>query len=441
MDSTNSRRRSPQRNRPVALLVALTLATAGFGFVRPVEGASPELHVCPGCAFTTVHEALERAPAGATVTVHSGYYPEGSLQISKPVTLRGNGYPILDGLGKGHIFYVTAPDVHIQGLTLYRTGVSSVTEFAAIRFHEIHRCSVRDNVILGATYGIYLERSRDCAIERNRIIGQSRSEVSGGNGIHLWYSQEMSIEGNQVEGHRDGLYMEFSENLRIRKNTFEKNIRYGMHFMFSHHNHFHNNVFRKNTTGVAVMYSHDIDVKGNIFLRSWGGAFYGLLLKEISDSYIQGNLIEGNTNGILLDSSNRNLIQGNSFRMNGWAIDVYGNNYGNRITGNSFVGNHFDITTNSRRSENTYDGNYWDRHHGYDGDGDGAGDVPYRPMSVFALWVNRNSELAILMNSPVVDFLEAAERVFPVITPDNMEDGRPLMKNPVRREDIVNANP
>lgn len=191
---------------------------------------------------------------------------------------------------------------------------------------------------------------------------------------------------------------------------------------------------RRNSTGVAIMYSHNIEVSENKFERSWGGAFYGILLKDISDSRIEGNIIEGNTTGVLLDSSNRNTISRNIFRDNGWALDAYGNNYGNVVTGNSFLGNHFDVTTNSRRSENTYEGNYWDRHRGYDMDGDGYGDVVYRPMSVFALWVNRNSELAILMNSPVVDFLEAAERVFPVITPDNMLDARPLMQDPNTRD-------
>lgn len=403
----------------------------------PVSGLradTTELDVCSDCNYRTVSEAVQQAVPGSVIVVHAGYYPEGTIEIDKSITIRGEGQPIIDGLGQGHIFWAHANGVVIESLVLFNSGRSNVSEFAGIRLLESKDCIFRKNLIVAATYGIYLERSSHCQIVDNRIVGESLSEVAGGNGIHLWYSTDTHIEGNTVQGHRDGLYMEFSDRLDIRNNTFRGNVRYGMHFMFSHFNHFRGNTFERNSTGVAIMYSHNIEVSENKFERSWGGAFYGILLKDISDSRIEGNIIEGNTTGVLLDSSNRNTISRNIFRDNGWAVDAYGNNYGNVVTGNSFLGNHFDVTTNSRRSENTYEGNYWDRHRGYDMDGDGYGDVVYRPMSVFALWVNRNSELAILMNSPVVDFLEAAERVFPVITPDNMLDARPLMQDPNTRD-------
>ena len=38
---------------------------------------------------------------------------------------------------------------------------------------------------------------------------------------------------------------------------------------------------------------------------------------------------------------------------------------------------------------NTFDGNYWDRYEGYDLNRDGVGDVPFRPVSLYAVVVER----------------------------------------------------
>ena len=46
------------------------------------------------------------------------------------------------------------------------------------------------------------------------------------------------IENNHIQGHRDGIYFEFVTESIIRKNLSEKNIRYGLHFMFSHNDHY-----------------------------------------------------------------------------------------------------------------------------------------------------------------------------------------------------------
>jgi nitrous oxidase accessory protein len=59
---------------------------------------------------------------------------------------------------------------------------------------------------------------------------------------------------------------------------------------------------------------------------------------------------------------------------------------------------------------------------------DGIGDIPFRPMKIFSLWVGRYPELVALLQSPVIEFLEVAERIFPVLTPKTMQDQNPRMK-------------
>src|SRR5207249_3936943 len=92
------------------------------------------------------------------------------------------------------------------------------------------------------------------------------------------------IMHDQVKGHRDGIYFEFSHHCLVSENTSTDNMRYGLHFMFSDGNTYENNRFKHNGSGVAVMYSKNITMRGNTFESNWGGAAYGLLLKNINNS-------------------------------------------------------------------------------------------------------------------------------------------------------------
>lgn len=282
------------------------------------------------------------------------------------------------------------------------------------------------------TYGIYLARTDGCRIDRNLVSGNAENEVGGGNGLHLWNANNIQMRHNTVRRHRDGFYFEFAGGLDIRDNASLENIRYGMHFMFSSGNEFHHNRFSDNGTGVALMYSKELKMTGNIFSDNWGQAVYGLLAKNINDSDISGNLFRKNTVAIFMDESNRNSFRDNDFLDNGYAARVLGNCEENSFSGNNFINNFFEISTNSRDSLNSFRDNYWSGARRFDLDRDGYGDTPYRPVRVFGYWIARYPALVVLLRSPVVDFLELAEKAFPVITPASLFDTRPRM-NPWER--------
>jgi nitrous oxidase accessory protein len=75
--------------------------------------------------------------------------------------------------------------------------------------------------------------------------------------------------------------------------------------MFSHSDHYISNIFRNNGAGVAVMYSKKVRMERNHFEENWGAAAYGILLKEITDSYIGNNVFLKNTVGIHMEGSSR----------------------------------------------------------------------------------------------------------------------------------------
>src|SRR6185503_1849288 len=188
------------------------------------------------------------------------------------------------------------------------------------------------------------------------------------------------------------------------------------------------NTFRHNGSGVAVMYTKRVRMTGNRFEDNWGAAAYGLLLKEISDATLERNVFAHNTVGLFADGANRLQAIHNDFRRNGWAVRLDASTLDGRFRSNNFIGNSFDVSTNSREPSTTFTGNYWDGYRGYDLDRNGVGDVPHRPVRLFSVIVEHQSPALILMRSAFVELLENAERALPSITPNALVDSTPAMR-------------
>lgn len=383
-----------------------------------------------GSSVPTLAVALALARAGDTIVIEPGRYRESAIVVDKPVTIIGRGNPVIEGAGNHTVIRVTADGVVIAGLIVAHVEPSNVEDRAAIRLDSVRACSIRGNEVRDAFFGIYGAAISDCRITDNRLVGPGRTEQESGNAIHLWSSREVVVERNQVEGYRDGLYLEFVTQSRLTENTSRANRRYGLHFMFSDSCRYERNVFAGNGAGVAVMYSKRVTMIGNRFERNRGQAAYGLLLKDISDSRLENNVFDANTIGFYLEGANRVTAVGNRFTSNGWAIRVLANSEDNRFEGNVFIGNAFDVATNSRQSTSRFAANYWDRYQGYDLDRDGFGDAPFRPVRLFSLVVEQNEPSLVLLRSPFVDLLDAAERLLPILTPETLVDPTPLLRPP-----------
>ena len=77
-------------------------------------------------------------------------------------------------------------------------------------------------------------------------------------------------------------------------------------------------------------------------------------------------------------------------------------------------------------------GNSWGQYRGYDADGDGIGDVPYRVEDAMDALVRRNALIQTFLYTPAHLALEAAARMFPLYRqPPVLVDERPLMTPPV----------
>ncbi|MCW5517180.1 nitrous oxide reductase family maturation protein NosD [Muriicola sp. Z0-33] len=386
------------------------------------------IEVCYSCEVASVKEAIAMASDYDTVLVKKGTYKEYNLVIDKPMTLLGKGYPVIDGEDKGEIITITSDGVTVDGLFIINVGTSYTSDYAAIRVIKSKNFLIQNVVLEKLFFGIYLEKSQHGKVYNNKIVGDAVEEFNSGNGIQLWYCQYVDIDGNIVQHVRDGIYLEFSDNINISNNRSSDNVRYGLHFMFSNNDTYQNNVFENNGAGVAVMFSKEIKMIDNIFRKNWGPTSYGLLLKEINDAEIRGNTFEDNTTGITVEGTNRVRYEKNDFINNGWALKVRGACYGNIVINNNFLYNSFDVSYNSKLNDNVFDQNFWSSYTGYDLDKNGIGDVPYRPVKLFSYIVNRTPETIIMLRSLFMDIIDFSEKVSPVFTPDKLIDANPLMK-------------
>ncbi len=390
--------------------------------------ATDTLVVSPVGPYRSIGAAVAAAPPHAVVVVRAGVYREPTIVITRPLTLQGSAGAVVDGEGSRQLVRVSADSVVIRGMTLRNVGTSYIDDRAAITVEDASHCVIEDNRIENAFFGIYLASSAGCRIERNVLRGLNERETASGNAIHLWYSRDVLVRGNDMSGHRDGIYFEFVEDSRVEDNRAEGNLRYGLHFMFSDRCEYRRNVFRANGAGIAVMYTKNVVMEDNVFDRNRGTAAFGLLLKDITDSHLVNNTFTENSIAVMAEGMNRTRIEANRFERNGWAIKLMANSEDNHFTRNEFDGNAFDVATNSRQNFSTFRENWWDRYGGYDLDHDGYGDVPFRPVRLFSLVVERNAPALVLLRSLFVTLLDIAERVAPVLTPETLIDERPLMR-------------
>lgn len=388
-----------------------------------------EIEVCPDCKINTIQAAVDLAENGDIIRIKSGIYKEDGIEIiDKSIQIIGEGYPVIDARMKGTAIKVQAESFSIEGIKIINIGTSHTSDFAAILVSRSKDFEIINNRLENVFFGILIERSSNGTIANNKIKSKSQIQAKSGNGVHMWHSEDLIVRNNEIQGVRDGIYLEFVNNCTVEQNVCKDNLRYGLHFMFSDHNTYLENTFENNGAGVAVMYSKFIEMRRNLFRKNWGSASYGLLLKEISDSELINNTFEDNTIAISADNTNRiNYLQ-NDFIGNGYAIRIRGACYNNIFTQNNFLSNSFDVAYTGNINENEFNRNYWSDYTGYDLDHDGTGDVPYRPVKLFSYVVTQTPEAIILLRSMFISLLDFSEKVSPIFTPAELIDPEPQMR-------------
>ena len=398
----------------------------------PLFLKAQSIEVCPKCPINSIAQAVAKAKKGDTIIVQKGTYPENNILLDKPLTLIGKDRPIINGQFKGSILKIQADSITIKGFRLANVPFKATEEQAAILLDKSKKFLIEDNIMDQVCFGVLLRKGRDGIIKNNKISSNATQQYNSGNAIHLWSCKNIKIIGNEAANCRDGIYIQFSSKSYIEGNYCYKNLRYGLHFMFSDDNEYYRNRFSENGAGAAVMFSKRVKMVGNTFQDNWGPSSYGLLLKELYDSELVDNTFYRNTIGINGENCTRMKYNENTFTENGWGIRIRGGCYQNDFWDNNFFNNTFDVAYDNNVTDNKFRSNYWSDYTGYDLNKDGVGDVPYRPVKLFSYISNRTPESIVLLRSLFIDIMNFSEKVAPVFTPENLIDETPRME-PVKK--------
>ncbi len=405
------------------LLLALAQAPDAVPASPMVEGRPAAEHLSP------LQARIDAAPAGSTIDVPAGTY-QGDLFIDRTVTIVGRGRPLLLGSGTGSVVRVRADRVVFAGFDVDGRGGGDLGRDASGIHVTGHDVTIRDCRVRRALFGIYLREADGAVVEGCRVDGiPGKDPGEKGSGIHAWNTQRFRFEGNRIVDTRDGFYIQSSSGGRVAHNV-ARDLRYGLHYMYSDDNVFEDNVFENSAAGTALMYSRRITFRRNQFLHNRGFASVGLLFKECDDVLAEDNLIADNARGIFMDGSYRNVFRRNVIGQSDTALVVYDSSHGNRFEGNSFVANLSPLQLVGRRTDTIFTGNYWSAATARDLDGDGIGDSPYRLSNVFDHLRGNLVAADLFAQGLGAATLALAEQAFPVLDPIPVVDSRPLMRPP-----------
>lgn len=419
-------------------LALLTWALLGWLWpmsVTAAQGLAHVLVVSPQGPYTTLAEALAVARDGDVIEVHGGSY-SGPLIVDRRVTLIGYDWPVVDGGGRGTVVKLAAPGIVFRGFVVRNSGDSLEEENSGIAV-EAPKVIVEGNRLEGTLFGIYLSRAHSSSILGNVIQGKDLPLPRRGDAIRIWYSDGVRIEGNIVERGRDAVLW-YSKGLILRGNTL-RGGRYGLHFMYCDDAMIEENVITDNSVGVFLMYSRRLHLRRNILAYNRGPSGYGIGLKDMDDAVVEENLLLDNRVGAFLDNSPREIESIGLFRRNVFAFNDLGISLLPSVRRNHFVENSFvenqeqvDVAGGGQLEGNLWTvdgrGNYWSDYAGFDADGDGVGDVPYRAERLFESLMDRHPELRLFLYSPAAQAVDFAARAFPLVRPQpKLTDDRPLM--------------
>ncbi|MGQ0604741.1 MAG: nitrous oxide reductase family maturation protein NosD [Anaerolineales bacterium] len=383
--------------------------------------------------YTSITEALAVANDGDTIEVRGGVYP--ALVVEKPVTLLGVDWPVIDGGGQGTVVRLNAPDIVFRGFEVRGSGIEPDRDHSGITV-AAPRITIENNRLHDVLFGVYVAEADEVVVRGNDITSKtSLEEARRGDGVRLWYSQRTLIEHNSVHDARDVVAW-YSNSVTIRDNVIERG-RYGVHLMYDDEAVVERNHVLNNSVGLYVMYSKKVRITANQVRGQRGPSGYAIGFKDADDVTVTDNVLVDNRGGLFIDAAPFSPQGYAHYRDNVMALNDVGAIVLTSVRGAEFTGNTFwenieqvsiqgggDVST-----ANVWRGNTWSDYAGFDTQGDGVGDVPYRAERFFEGLTDREPLLRALIYSPAAQALEFAGAALPIFRPQpKLVDAAPRLQ-------------
>lgn len=405
------------------------------------------IYVCEDCASNNLQATIDTAPENAVIVVEGGSWPP--ITISAPLRVVGKDWPLIDLQGHGTGITIDSSDVTVEGFDIRNSGRSFDKEDSGVYF-EGERNRILNNRLTEVLFGVNGATGHDSEIAGNYIEGQSGvTEGLRGDGIKVWYSHRVQIHHNHVTRSRD-LLVWYSNESHVYENLVTES-RYGFHFMNSDDGDAARNQLINNSVGIYIMYGKRFTIEDNLLQGSRGPSGHGLGLKEVDGFKVLGNVIYNNRIGIYNDNSPFSVSEVGEFHRNLIAYNDIGvgampSARANVYYENSFVENLEQVSVlggGELSTQNTWNkdgvGNYWSDYTGYDADGDGIGDVPFRNANLSEQLRRTHPQLQLFRFSLAETAVDFASEAMPLFKAESiLEDPAPLVR-PVLPENAPDA--
>jgi parallel beta-helix repeat protein len=206
----------------------------------------------------TIQEGIDNASSDSTIYVFSGIYVE-NIEVDKTITIIGEDTEttvVTAATPTDDVFYITADDVEISGLTVSGTARPG----SAFRCDDVDNFHIYDNTI-----------------------------VNNYEGVQMFYTTYSTIENNVFSENTNAINVEDESNYNSIMNNVISGCRNGIYFLVASFNSVYDNIISDND--------------------------YEALYFEMADSNVlYGNTVSNNGYyGIYFDSSVDNLIFRNNF--------------------------------------------------------------------------------------------------------------------------------
>lgn len=389
-----------------------------------------------------LQEQLDKAVDGDVLLLKSGLYL-GNFVVERSISLIGSEGAILDAQGKDHAILLRNSNITIENLTVKNWGSDLTAQNSGI--YSVTPASgivIKNNKLKGDGFGIWLQKAEHIKVLDNIVEGNNQlRSADRGNGIQLSIVKHVEVSGNEVFNTRDGLYI-ISSQENVLKNNIMHDLRYGVHYMYSHSNKVINNTAYNTRAGYALMSSRNLIVEGN---ESRDSEDYGFLLNFITSSTISKNkivkvwtkpenkVLGRDGKGLFVYNSAYNTISHNIVDTTEIGIHLTAGSENTKVYGNSFINNPTQVKyVSNKKQEWSHEGkgNYWSNYLGWDMNSDNIGDVIFEPNDGIDKLVWQYPEMKMLMDSPAVIILRWVQRQFPVLKPPGVKDSFPLMAAP-----------
>jgi nitrous oxidase accessory protein len=411
---------------------------------------------------------IDETPAGGTLLVPEAVYV-GTITIDRPVSLVGQGRPVIDGNLEGSVVTITSPDVTLRGLALRRSAIGPFDSPSGVMLEQADRAVIRDVTIEQSYIGITVRLSEGVLIDRVSIRGQGaitgeehvvetdagsdehRKHASGdqaagmrtdaqirGDGIWLWNASDAIVRDTTIDRTRDGIYVSYGTGALLHRNRIVQS-RYAVHDMYAEHLTVRANSFEGNLSGLVLMYGGPVAVLGNTITESGSPSTgFGVLVKDVGNVTVERNVVADNRVGVQVDDAGRTggdptLLRGNTIAMNNIGLLLMPS-ADTVVVGNAFVENSTQVTMGGQGgTQATWSsdglGNYWSDYGGFDAEGDGTGDLAYVESGRTSELLASEPMLLALASGPAFRLLTSVEERWTTSDP-LVRDEAPLVDSP-----------